>query len=125
MACRLLNMVLRTRGFSCPSPGIVPCERWHNGHPAGRRDCHALQKEQADMSGSIGYGSLDTVGGAGLRTGKGNRTATLALASAATLALLCLGTHAAQAAPTNYQVFFDFDHADLTPKAVEIVDEAA
>jgi outer membrane protein OmpA-like peptidoglycan-associated protein len=31
----------------------------------------------------------------------------------------------AQSAPTNYQVFFDFDHADLTPRAVEIVDEAA
>ncbi len=44
-----------------------------------------------------------------------------------TVLALAAAPHAAfaQAAPHNYQVFFDFDHADLTPKATQIVDEAA
>ena len=51
----------------------------------------------------------------------------LALSTAMSIVVLGGSQHSAfaQSVPTNYQVFFDFDHADLTPQAVKIVDEAA
>ncbi len=57
----------------------------------------------------------------------GNKKGLLALSTAIALATLAGAPHVAfgQAAPTSYQVFFDFDSADLTPKAIQIVDEAA
>jgi outer membrane protein OmpA-like peptidoglycan-associated protein len=78
---------------------------------------------------SVPVGSISTAiacGSAVKTTSKKRFIRHLALSTAMSIVVLG-GTHAAfaQAAPTNYQVFFDFDHADLTPQAVTIVDEAA
>ncbi len=51
----------------------------------------------------------------------------LALSTAISAVTAGVASHTAfaQATPSNYQVFFDFDRADLTPQAVQIVDQAA
>jgi outer membrane protein OmpA-like peptidoglycan-associated protein len=93
-----------------------------------RRNCVALKKEQAEMS--VPVGSISTAIGcrSAVKTTTNERIIRrLALSTAMSIGVLGGSQHAAfaQAVPTNYQVFFDFDHADLTPKAVQIVDEAA
>src|ERR1700753_305409 len=78
------------------------------------------------MSVSIGLVSTDRRNGSAA-AGKGRGVRALALSTVFVGIAACAAplTALAQSAPTNYQVFFDFDHADLTARAVEIVDEAA
>jgi outer membrane protein OmpA-like peptidoglycan-associated protein len=80
------------------------------------------------MSVPVGLISTALACGAAVKTTSKDRIIRrLALSTAMSMVVLGGTQHAAfaQAAPSNYQVFFDFDHADLTPKAVQIVDEAA